>query len=135
MQASITINDNCPCQSGKRFRQCCGLFLNQSKKAKTPVQLMRSRFTAFYLGGFGDYLLATWSPDRVQGMSAESLSERTVEWVNLEIVSKSQQGDKGIVEFKAYFKDDGEIAMHHEISNFERVNGCWLYVDGDVRPS
>ena len=93
---------------------------------------MRSRFSAFALGGFGAYLLATWAPESVAGMTAESLSEPSLDWSGLEIVSRSQQGNAGVVEFRAFFREDGEVGCHHEISRFERRDGRWLYVDGDV---
>ena len=122
----------CPCQSGKGFPACCGRFLMQGQLARTPEQLMRSRFSAFALGGFGAYLLATWAPESAAGMTAESLSEPSLDWCGLEIVSKSQQGNTGVVEFRAFFREDGEVGCHHEISQFERRDGRWLYVSGDV---
>lgn len=126
-------NSICICQSGKPFSECCDLYLNQKQHAKTPAQLMRSRYSAFALGGYGEYLLATWSPSKVGGLSAVELSIKSTAWVGLEIVDKSQKGDQGTVEFKAFFKDKkGKRCMHHEISVFERVQGYWLYVNGDV---
>ncbi|MGH1427425.1 MAG: YchJ family protein [Arenicella sp.] len=123
----------CVCQSGKLFQQCCDRFLNQQQLAKTPVQLMRSRYSAFALGGYGEYLLKTWAPSMTSGVSALELSMRTTDWVGLEIVDKSQKGDQGFVEFKARFKDDsGRENVHHEKSVFERMDGRWLYVCGEV---
>ena len=123
----------CVCQSGKLFQQCCDRFLNQQQHAKTPLQLMRSRYSAFALGGYGEYLLATWSPSMISDMSAPELSMRTTDWVGLEIVDKYQKGEQGFVEFKALFKDErGKGSVHHEKSVFERVNGRWLYVCGEV---
>ena len=85
----------CPCQSGKGFPSCCGRFLAQGLLARTPEQLMRSRFSAFALGGFGAYLLATWAPESVAGMTAESLSEPSLDWSGLEIVSRSHHKPSG----------------------------------------
>lgn len=126
------ISMQCPCQSGKVFKQCCDRFLNQGQFAKTPVQLMRSRFSAFALGGHGDYLLATWVLPENSNMSAADLSIKSNDWTGLEIVNKSQKGDLGFVEFKASFTDEQGAAVHHEKSAFERVNGRWLYVSGEV---
>ncbi len=135
---------NCPCQSGKPFAKCCDRFLNQGQFAKTPEQLMRSRFSAFSLGGYGEYLLATWSHsprssqacrgEHVEGsLSATDLSQKTTDWCGLKIINKSQSGNQGMVEFKAFYLDsNGEIACHHEKSLFERSGGHWLYVSGDV---
>jgi len=91
---------------------------------------MRSRYSAFALGGYGEYLLATW---RLSGASAAELSIKSTEWVGLEIVSKSQKGDQGFVEFKAFYLDKGGVKnMHHEKSEFERINGRWFYLCGEV---
>jgi len=94
---------------------------------------MRSRFSAFALGGYGEYLFATWSPSQLGGLTSAELSLKTVEWLRLEIVSKSQKGDVGYVEFKASFLDaNGETSVHHELSEFERVKGRWLYLSGEI---
>ena len=94
---------------------------------------MRSRYSAFTLGGYGDYLLDTWLPSTATGLSAYELSQPSVNWQRLELLEKSQRGDSGMVEFKAYFLDQAEqIQVHHEISRFLRVSGRWLYVDGEI---
>ena len=127
------MKNECVCQSGKLFQQCCDRFLNQKQFSKTPVQLMRSRYSAFALGGYGDYLLETWSPSMVSSMSEAELSMRSTEWVGLKIIDKSQQGEQGFVEFKALFKNEnGKECVHHEKSVFERIDGRWLYVCGEV---
>lgn len=106
---------------------------------------MRSRFTAYALGGYGDYLLNTWFPATAQGLTAEQLSHRELNWQKLEVLSKSQQGDEATVEFKAYYlpkasssPGDGSPAigdqhgLMHEVSEFRRVSGRWYYIGGRV---
>ncbi|MGB1800042.1 MAG: YchJ family protein [Gammaproteobacteria bacterium] len=141
------MNGICPCEqgelrsergqpglSGKSFTKCCEPYLNGSAIAKTPKQLMRSRYTAYALGGYGEYLLSTWLPEMTQGLAAESLSEKTLDWIKLEILDNSQKGDAGIVEFKAYYKDESGLEkVHHEKSTFKRMNRQWYYVEGDVK--
>lgn len=141
-----TMIDICPCEqgesrsergqpglSGKLFKQCCERFLNGSEIAKTPKQLMRSRYSAYALGGYGEYLLSTWLPEYRQGLTTEALSEKTLDWVKLEILNSSQKGDDGFVEFKAYYKDEAGLEkVHHEKSTFKRTNRCWFYVKGEV---
>lgn len=122
----------CICHSGKAHAECCAPFLTGQRDAKTPVQLMRSRFSAFALGGYGDYLLNTWIPNQRQAMTAAELSIRSTNWVDLGIVSKSQKGDQGMVEFKAYYDIDGVKSEHHERSSFERLDGKWFYSTGEV---
>lgn len=123
----------CVCTSGKRFNQCCQPFLIGSERPKTPVQLMRSRFSAFALGGYGKYLLNSWLPSSSTGLSEFELSQLSVDWQHLQIVDKSQNGERGMVEFKAVFLDhQGQEKLHHEVSQFHRVNGRWYYADGQV---
>jgi SEC-C motif-containing protein len=83
---------DCPCGSQKPFAECCARFLIQQQQAKTPEQLMRSRFCAYYLGGFGDYLLATWFPPTAKGLTALELSKKDHDWQSLELLHKSQKG-------------------------------------------
>ena len=120
-------NTLCPCGSNKAFNACCGRFLEQGQFAKTPEQLMRSRFTAFFLGGYGQYLVDTWAPENRGGLQAVDLNQRETEWLRLEVIQKNQQGNKGEVEFKAYFKDGEAEECHHEHSCFERRSEKWFY--------
>jgi SEC-C motif-containing protein len=123
----------CICGSSKLFEKCCEPFLNGSRWAKTPEQLMRSRYSAYALGGYGNYLLKTWFPATAKGLTIEALSQRSCDWIELEILHKSQKGDQGTVEFNAWFHDDeGDKQVLHEKSVFQRIGGFWLYVGGEV---
>lgn len=124
----------CRCDSGKPFARCCGPILSGKEQARTPKQLMRSRYTAYALGGHGDYLLKTWHPSTLGPLSAEILDEVTLDWRGLEILDEDQKGDRGRVDFKATYVDaDGKSHIHHEHSAFLRVKGKWLYVEGKMR--
>ena len=123
----------CECGSEKTRQQCCDRFLEAGQLAKTPEQLMRSRYSAFARGGHGNYLLQTWFPPTAPQSSELELSQRTQNWTRLEVLTKSQQGDDGMVEFKAHYKDsDEQDAVLHEKSIFKRLAGRWLYVGGEV---
>jgi SEC-C motif-containing protein len=127
------MNNLCICGSGKLFEKCCAPLLSGAKHAKTPEQLMRSRYSAYALGDHGDYLLQTWFPPSAQGLTVEALSQRSCEWIKLDVLNKSQSGEKGTVEFKAWFIDgSGDKQVQHEKSVFQRSNGRWLYVGGEV---
>ena len=96
---------------------------------------MRSRFSAYALGGYGEYLLSTWFPATAQGLTAEELSKKTLNWQRLDVISFSQQADKGTVEFKAWFSrspESDELECMHEISEFVRIKSRWYYVSGRV---
>jgi len=127
------MDEICLCDSGNPFKKCCERFLNGNELAKTPKQLMRSRYTAYALGNYGKYLLSTWSLESSKGLTTKSLSENNQEWMKLEILSSSQKGNEGLVEFNAYYKDDdGELNVLHEKSIFHRNDGHWYYVEGEV---
>ena len=128
------MSDHCLCGKNKLHDKCCGRYLSGKAHAKTPEQLMRSRYCAYALGGYGDYLKNTWHPSMSQHLSVESLSEKTCEWVKLEVIDRSQQGDKGFVEFKAYYKNfsDTKIKVLHEKSVFQRIAGRWFYIGGEI---
>lgn len=94
---------------------------------------MRSRYSAYTLGGYGEYLLSTWFPATATGLTVPGLSNRTVDWCGLQVLAKSQSGDDGMVEFIAQFVDsNGEQQAMHEKSIFKRAQGRWLYVGGEV---
>lgn len=117
----------CICCSTKPFQRCCEPFLNGTSNVKTPVQLMRSRYAAYAMGGNGRYLKETWLPDAAQNLSSVELSNKTVAWQGLEILDKTQKGDVAMVEFKALYLDKGKLLTHHEKSIFQRIKGQWYY--------
>lgn len=96
---------------------------------------MRSRYSAHALLGdgkrtYGDYLVRTWLTAVELGYSAADFSPQPVQWQRLEILGRSQKGNLGTVEFKAYYADSGEeVKVHHEKSLFKRIDGQWYYVE------
>lgn len=92
---------------------------------------MRSRYTAYALGE-PDHLLRSWHPDtRPDVLPREELARSR--WIGLE-VKRHQPIDAthAVVEFVARCKSAGRARRLHETSRFVLVEGCWLYVDGDV---
>lgn len=124
----------CPCGKKRSLDECCGRFLNGAAHAKTAEQLMRSRYSAYALGGHGEYLLRSWFPATVGGLSVEDLDQKTFDWQGLDILNKSQEGDTATVEFKAWYQAPGaaEPSAMHEVSEFTRVKGRWYYLGGRV---
>ena len=95
---------------------------------------MRSRYCAHALLD-ADYLNAT---QRLKGGNTVSKADllstahRTV-WKKLEVLGTERGGpgdDEGTVEFCATYTLDGELHLHHEVSQFRRVDGRWLYTAG-----
>ncbi|GAB4211960.1 MAG: YchJ family metal-binding protein [Rhodoferax sp.] len=121
---------DCPCGSGQSYADCCGPWhagLALQQHAPTPEALMRSRYSAYVLGLI-DYLLATWHP----GTSPGTLELPPVKWLGLEVRLAQTQGDAGVVEFVARWRDQGRAVRQHELSRFVCDQGRWLYVDGEM---
>jgi SEC-C motif-containing protein len=94
---------------------------------------MRSRYSAFILQ-LGDYLFNTYHPNFRGDLTVAQLSEKSLDWRNLQIIESGNQGNKGCVEFKAWYVDQGQLACHHERSNFVKDHDQWLYCDGTFYP-
>ena len=92
---------------------------------------MRSRFSAFALG-LPDYLLFSWhASTRPTALDLDP----DVEWRRLQIVDTVAGGpddDEGVVEFRASYRGPDGAGLLQERSRFERVEGRWVYLDGDV---
>lgn len=127
----------CVCGSEAAFEDCCGPIMAGAPPA-SPEALMRSRFTAFVKGDL-DHIESTHAKevrDAFNRSAAESTA-KSVEWVSLEILKTSEGGEEdeaGTVEFAARFKKNGELLVHHELANFQREDGRWVYVDGKMNP-
>ena len=128
---------NCPCGSGQDYEVCCGPFHAKRRDPATAEELMRSRYAAYVLRKI-DYLIATHDPDRRSEFNPLSAGQwaAQADWKRLDIRStrKGQvTDDTGMVEFIAWYLSDGELTCHHEVSNFRRVDGRWVYSDGTGR--
>jgi SEC-C motif-containing protein len=101
--------------------------------ARTAVELMRSRYSAFVVCD-GAYLLATWHP---QHRPARIDFAADQSWTGLEIHSTEAGGmfdTVGTVQFTASFIAGGEAHQLHETSHFARVDSRWLYVTAAPTP-
>lgn len=122
----------CPC-GGKDYALCCGS-LHAGSPARTALQLMRSRYSAYVLG-LSDYLLATWhETTRPSELRLDTEECKATRWLGLDIKRAQEDGDLAIVEFVARFRIGGAAAQRlHEVSRFERIDGRWYYLDGEFK--
>ena len=122
--------DTCPCGSGMAYAACCGRW-HEGEAAPDAAALMRSRYSAYVLGRI-DYLRAPWAPETCPADLGTGPAE--LKWLGLQIRrSESIDADHAIVEFVARSKLGGRAHRLHETSRFERRDGRWLYIDGDLR--
>jgi SEC-C motif domain protein len=129
---------SCPCGLPEAYDSCCGRYHRQSRtdstggtpigtaSAPTAEALMRSRYSAFVKGDAA-YLLRTWHP---RTRPARLDLDPGMRWTGLEILDTSGGSafhTTGVVEFRASYRG-GAL---RERSRFERVDGAWMYVDGE----
>jgi SEC-C motif-containing protein len=95
---------DCRCGSGATYVVCCGPLHSGTATASTPVQLMRSRYSAFAVREAG-YLLATWHPAT---RPASVDLDPAVGWRRLRVrgvTGGTEDDDAGTVEFVAHYWD------------------------------
>lgn len=120
----------CFCGLDLNYENCCEPFHKGLQSARTAESLMRSRYSAYVLQN-SQYLLSTWyKSTRPKQLD---FSQETLQWQKLEILHTKKGGisdDKGKVEFNAFYVQDGQTQLMHEISRFKKLGGKWFYVDG-----
>lgn len=123
--------DLCPCSSGVLYSSCCRPLIVGDEPAVTAEEVMRSRYTAYFLKN-EQYLLKTWHPStRPLRIGSDAMSG----WCGLNIVrteAGSSKDNHGVVEFRATAVRGREIQQLHEVSRFVKERGQWLYLDGDI---
>lgn len=132
------MTDLCHCCSGQEYEQCCGVY-HKGALPKTPLLLMRSRYSAYCLGLI-DYIIETTHPDH------HDFTQKREEWKKqlrafsshthfekLEILSCEEMGaNTGYVTFTAHLRQAGQDRTFTERSLFEKVNDKWLYRSGTI---
>lgn len=123
----------CPCGSQNLLANCCQPYIQGQSWPETAERLMRSRYAAHALLAI-DYLWDTWSPEQRLRSSKVDIQQwaQSCDWLGLQILAthKGQADDQeGIVEFIAFFRQNGQLQQHHERSLFRKSLGKWLYVD------
>ncbi|GAA1890591.1 YchJ family protein [Lapillicoccus jejuensis] len=118
--------DPCPCGTARPYGACCGPYL-AGEPAPTAEATMRSRYTAYAVGDVG-HLVRTWHPRT----RPTDLRIPTLEWVGLRVLGTEAGGPddaSGTVEFEARHLVLGGTEVLHEVSDFVRRGGRWVYVD------
>lgn len=128
------MSQRCPCGSGEVFKKCCRRLITGKARAGTPLELMRSRYSAYATGAV-EYLINTTEPSHREGLDAKELAAwcAQTEWTGLEIVRSGidpENPDRGYVEFIAAYNHGGETLRHHEYSTFVRIDYRWFYEAG-----
>jgi len=131
--------DLCPCGSNGSYAECCGPLIRGEQAARTAVQLMRSRYSA-YVRKETDYILASLHPDHradYDDKSTRAWADRA-EWHTFEVlrtVGGGAEDREGQVEFVATYTENGVKTEHHELSLFRKKGDAWYFVSGRNMPS
>lgn len=117
----------------KSSEQCCAQYIQGEQPAPTPESLMRSRYTAYTQGNV-DYIAKTMRGPALAGFEPHHAAEwaKQIKWLKLEIIKTSTETDTAQVEFIAHYLFQGRRQKLHEVSEFQRIDGCWYYIDGRI---
>jgi len=127
----------CPCGSQENYCNCCAPFITGAALAPTAEKLMRARYTA-YVKTAVDFIITTTIAEKRKDCDEKVIrkwSELST-WHKLEIISTEKgalNDTEGIVEFNAHFSEGGIRKNYHEKGMFQKVDGAWLYVDGEIQ--
>jgi SEC-C motif-containing protein len=97
---------------------------------------MRSRYSAFSLG-LVDYLIDTLSSDHPEradpdAFRAQSRAMAGHRFLGLTILEATDDGDRGVVCFRARIFARGVDRSFTERSRFRREGGAWRYEGGNI---
>ncbi|MEW6991723.1 YchJ family protein [Colwelliaceae bacterium 6441] len=135
---------SCYCGSKKNFEACCQLIINGEQLAKTPEQLMRSRYSAYACKN-ATYLYQTYANSAKKLQSIAEIEEWATQtlWLKLNIINSDIVDIKSYssttnnqpfptVEFSALYIHEKTFCELREKSRFIKENQQWRYLDGDI---
>lgn len=81
------------------------------------------------------YLRETTDPQTLGQIDDEANREwaENAKFLKLEILSATEKGTKGLVEFKAHYSMNDEAYIHHEVSTFRKQAGEWFFKSGKIK--
>jgi SEC-C motif domain protein len=120
----------CPCHSGTNYDKCCGPYHSNLRSPATPLELMRSRYSAYALD-LAEYIIETTHPksplyekSRSDWLHYIHEFHKTTTFEGLIIESY----DETHVTFFAILKTDSKDTSFREKSLFKKFKGLWRYV-------
>jgi len=125
----------CLCGSQQNYKNCCEPLLLGDKQAETPEQLMRSRFTA-YAQKNAKYIYQTYASEKQAENPVKEIKEfaTSCRFISLSVIDTNNDGDRGVVEFKANYFYQNLYCELHERSQFIKEQDQWRYLDGIIFP-
>ncbi|MDD5159572.1 MAG: YchJ family metal-binding protein [Sulfuricurvum sp.] len=128
----ISVNSPCPCHSGEKYKNCCFPY-HRGVLPSNAQKLMCSRYSAYALG-LADYIMATTHPNNPDYTEDKEIWRKSIleffhntQFLGLKISEFIDGKEEAFVTFEAML-DHGILK---EKSRFLKVEGKWLYVDGE----
>ena len=119
--------------------------MSKHEEITSALELMKSRFQA-YQDGDVDYIIQTTDPQNRDPRERSLIQGwmKQVYFLDLEIISHEESGNKGRVEFKATFVERAKVPegsspsdlaktepelvqVHHEKATFRKQAGLWYF--------
>ena len=124
----FSINQPCPCGSGKKYKKCCGIY-HKGVNPKDPLTLMKSRFSAFAIGKI-DYIIKT-STFQKDFDDLKSFSDNC-SFKQLKILQVIEEEIEAFVTFEAIIFCQDQDNSFIEKSRFIKQNNKWYYESGEI---
>lgn len=128
---------NCPCSSKALYHKCCKPY-HDGAAPESALKLMRSRYAAYALD-LSDYIIATTHPNNPNFQldteawreDLHKFSQRT-QFDSLTVDEFVDGSEEAFVTFTAYLRQGGFDNTFKEKSRFEKLDGRWMYIEGDI---
>lgn len=125
----------CPCGTGSPYRDCCAPY-HQGKTAPHAEALMRSRYSAYVLGGV-EYLVSSTLPAQQAALDVPAMCawSQSSQWLGLTVEAhEPATPDRAYVTFTARWREADAIEhAHRERSSFVCRAGRWYFIDSTVK--
>ena len=97
---------------------------------------MRARYTSYATRRI-EFIERSHAPESRAGFdrAASEKWARESDWKSLKILAVKGGGERdneGVVRFAAAYAQAGKEFIHEEISRFRKVNGVWMFLDGQA---
>lgn len=125
----MNVEEICTCGSNEKYAVCCQPIIKGERKAKSALELMKSRYSA-YVHCEVDYIIQSTAESQRKYYSKKDILNWAKEsnWIKLEIVRFTND----TVEFKAHYQDkDNNSIIHHEFSTFILEDDIWYFLEGE----
>ncbi|MCI0500992.1 MAG: SEC-C domain-containing protein [Epsilonproteobacteria bacterium] len=131
-----SVNSLCPCGSGLKYKKCCK-FYHDGKVAKTALELMKSRYSAYAIANIFYIIKTTHNENQdfttdISNWKKDILEFcKNTDFCKLEILEFIDGTSEAFVTFKATLFSQEDDMSFVEKSKFFKVDGMWLYHSGE----